>query len=241
MTSDNNVMKLALLVLGCFVCVTKQERYVWPFPIDPNHAVYKPLYYSDGLPAGYDVIKKSDGIQQNKDVIPRNPGALLLPQQNRFFVNANSIYLFTMTTTIKSTVTSTATTAAVVKCIPSTQLSATTACARRRRDTEEKVVIGNDDIVIKPDPPKPLETSVMSDDVPEAAPSVALPDIASSQRELETGEFADHQQRAAFTTTVSVTSLTTTFVFVATSITSTTSLGISAGLLCLPSGFTICA
>lgn len=37
----------------------------------------------------------------------------------------------------------------------STQLSATTACARRRRDTEEKVVIGNDDIGIKPDPPKP--------------------------------------------------------------------------------------
>ncbi|XP_057378718.1 uncharacterized protein LOC130700753 [Daphnia carinata] len=231
-------MKLALLVLGFFVCVSKQERYIWPFPIDPNHAVYKPLYYSDGLPAGYDVIKKSDGIQQ--DVIPRSPGSLL-PLQNRFFVNANSIYLFTTTTTIKSTVTSTATTAAVVKCIPSSQLSATTACARRRRETEEKVLIGNDDTAIKPDAPKPLETSVMADDVPADAPSATLPDIASSQRELESSEFSDHQQRAAFTTTVSVTSLTTTFVFVATSITSTTSLGISAGLLCLPSGFSICS
>ena len=57
-------MKLALLVLGCFVCVSKQERYIWPIPIDPNHAVYKPLYYSDGLPAGYDVIKKSDTTNQ---------------------------------------------------------------------------------------------------------------------------------------------------------------------------------
>jgi hypothetical protein len=53
-------MKLALLVLGCFVCASQQERYVWPFPIDPNQAAYKPLYYSDGLPAGYDVVKKSD-------------------------------------------------------------------------------------------------------------------------------------------------------------------------------------
>ncbi|KAI9563724.1 hypothetical protein GHT06_011188 [Daphnia sinensis] len=237
MTLDNNVMKLALLVLGCFVCVTKQERYIWPFPIDPKHAVYKPLYYSDGLPAGYDVIKKSDGIQQ--DVIPRSPAALL-PLQNRFFVNANSIYLFTTTTTIKSTVTSTATTAAVVKCIPSTQFSATTACGRRRRDTEEKVLIGNDDMAIKPDAPKPLETSVMSDDVPADASSAALPDIVSSQRELESSEFSDHQQRAAFTTTVSVTSLTTTFVFVATSLTTTTSLGASSGLLCLPSGYSIC-
>lgn len=134
-------MKLALLVLSCFVCVSKQERYIWPFPIHPNQAVYKPLYYGDGLPAGYDVVKKSDEInqvrfylkflykylrlttifhlwryKQNEGVIPRNAGALL-PQQNRFFVNANSIYLFTTTTTIKSTITSTATTAAVVKCI----------------------------------------------------------------------------------------------------------------------------
>ena len=53
-------MKLALLLLGCFVCVSKQERYIWPFPASPSQAVYKPLFYSDGLPAGYDVVRKAN-------------------------------------------------------------------------------------------------------------------------------------------------------------------------------------
>jgi hypothetical protein len=82
-----------------------------------------------------------------------------------------------------------------------------------------------------------LETSVMSDDVP--AP---VADIVSSQKEVEPSitDYSTYQQRAAFTTTVSATSYTTTFAFVATSITSTTSLGIASGLLCLPSGYVIC-
>jgi hypothetical protein len=84
-----------------------------------------------------------------------------------------------------------------------------------------------------------LETSVISDDVP-----AVMADIVSSQKEeaLEPliADDSTYQQRAAFTTTVSATSYTTTYAFVATSITSTTSLGIAAGLLCLPSGFVIC-
>lgn len=82
-----------------------------------------------------------------------------------------------------------------------------------------------------------LETSVMSDDVP--AP---VADIVSSQKEVEPSitDYSTYQQRAAFTTTVSATSYTTTYAFVATSITSTTSLGIAAGLLCLPTGYVIC-
>lgn len=172
-------MKLALLVLGCFVCVSKQERYIWPIPIDPNHAVYKPLYYSDGLPAGYDVIKKSDTtnqVQSHFKVLfavhliikilfesysqDEKQSAGLIPRNNapqRLFLNANSIYLFTTTTTLTSVVTSTATTAAVVKCIPSAQLSATTACARRRREVLNKLLVGDidDKIEIKPDLPKP--------------------------------------------------------------------------------------
>ncbi|XP_046450841.1 uncharacterized protein LOC124198839 [Daphnia pulex] len=229
-------MKLALLVLGCFVCASQQERFIWPFPIDPNQAAYKPLYYSDGLPAGYDVVKKSDvnpkDEKQSAEVIPRNNA----PQ--RLFLNANSIYLFTTTTTLTSVVTSTATTAAVVKCIPAAQFSATTACARRRRDVKNQLLVG-DEIEIKPDLPKPLETSVIADDVP-----AVMADIISSQKEeaLEPSiaDYSTYQQRAAFTTTVSATSYTTTYAFVATSITSTTSLGIAAGLLCLPSGFVIC-
>lgn len=57
-------MKLALLVLACFVCLSKQERYIWPLPIPANQAIYKPLFYSDGLPAGYDIVKKTTDEQQ---------------------------------------------------------------------------------------------------------------------------------------------------------------------------------
>lgn len=57
-------MKLALILLGCFVCVSKQERYIWPLPVSPKQAVYKPLFYGDGLPAGYDVIQQADDQHQ---------------------------------------------------------------------------------------------------------------------------------------------------------------------------------
>ena len=52
--------------------------------------------------------------------------------ENRFLVT-----LKTATSTVLSTVTSTMTTATVVKCIPSSQFSATAACARRRRGADE--------------------------------------------------------------------------------------------------------
>lgn len=58
-------MKLTLIILGCFVCVSKQERYIWPLPVSPSQAIYKPLFYGDGLPAGYDVVKKTEEEQVN--------------------------------------------------------------------------------------------------------------------------------------------------------------------------------
>lgn len=53
-------MKLALVVLSCFVCLSQQERYIWPFPFAPNQASFKPLFYGNGLPAGYDIMKHDD-------------------------------------------------------------------------------------------------------------------------------------------------------------------------------------
>ena len=70
---------------------------------------------------------------------------------------------------------------------------------------------------------------------------LAVPEIISSQKEapIELSPDGTYQQRA-LTTTVTSTATSTSFVFTATSLTSTVSIGISTGLLCLPTGYTIC-
>lgn len=53
-------MKFALLFFCCFVSISHQEveRYIAP----RNHprSLYVPLFYADGLPAGYDIIQNND-------------------------------------------------------------------------------------------------------------------------------------------------------------------------------------
>ena len=51
-------MKLTLLLVTCLVGVSYQQRYIWHVPYGPR-AHYTPLYYADGLPAGYDLIEPS--------------------------------------------------------------------------------------------------------------------------------------------------------------------------------------
>lgn len=240
-------MKLALVVLSCFVCLSQQERYIWPFPFAPNQASFKPLFYGNGLPAGYDIMKHDDS--QHADALARN-NAVRLPLQNRLFSNllTGGLYFFTTTTSIVSTVTSTLTTASVIKCVPSSQFASTTACGRRRRDAAiiaDLLVDTKEALAIKPDIPAPIETSAMVEHLSREFDSVpvATPDIVSSQKEEPTELSPDstfNQERAPFTTTVSVTTTTTTFVLKATSLTSTITLGASTGLLCLPSGYTLC-
>lgn len=71
---------------------------------------------------------------------------------------------------------------------------------------------------------------------------LASPEIVSSQKEEPTAlsPGVAYNPRA-FTTTKTSIAFVTTYQFVPTSITSTLSLGASTGLLCLPSGFSICA
>lgn len=65
--------------------------------------------------------------------------------QNKFLgglLPSSSIYLYTTTTTVVSTVVSTLTTPSTFKCIPPSQFSATanvTSCARRRREIESPI------------------------------------------------------------------------------------------------------
>ena len=54
-------MKFALVLLMGLVGLSRQDRYAWPIPygqaaINKVSHFYKPIFYADGFPAGYDII-----------------------------------------------------------------------------------------------------------------------------------------------------------------------------------------
>ena len=51
-------MKLTLIVLTCLVGVSRPERYIWPEAGAFTPAEYLPLFYANGVPAGYDVVRQ---------------------------------------------------------------------------------------------------------------------------------------------------------------------------------------
>lgn len=60
-------MKLALVILMAMVGLSCQDRYAWPIPhgqatVNKISHFYKPIFYADGFPAGYDII----GDNQNQ-------------------------------------------------------------------------------------------------------------------------------------------------------------------------------
>lgn len=71
---------------------------------------------------------------------------------------------------------------------------------------------------------------------------LATPEIISSQKE-EPSDLSNiaYNPRAGLTTTITSIAYTTSYQFKATALTSTITLGASTGLVCLPSGYTICA
>ena len=49
-------MKMILVLLFCLVGVTYQQRYIWPHQPTHAQAKYQPLFYANGVPAGYDIL-----------------------------------------------------------------------------------------------------------------------------------------------------------------------------------------
>jgi len=197
----------------------------------------------------------------NKKTNNAQPASLL--ERSNFFLPAaylSSLFslvpVTTITTTVSTTVTSTATVASVISCIGSSQFainaagtSSTSACigSRRRRN-----VIGStaEDIEeIKPSQIQALEVSV----APRSSRNVNKPEVLSSQESV--GEDEQQQpdfsrQKRKFSLALTVTSTFTSYSFTTTTLKKSFSLATSGapaanaagggGLLCLPSGYSIC-
>jgi len=194
-----------------------------------------PLFYADGQPAG--------NIDPSGEI---NLGGV--DTQNKFLgglLPSSSIYLYTTTTTVVSTIVSTLTTPSTFKCIPSSQFSATTnvtSCARRRREIESPIV---------PNQPLALEPSAITS-LPTAAEIKESGVQYHSQTNIESSQidsvapFMMQQQPLIrgilpnLISTVTAVSSVVSYSYVPATVKVTVSLGNAAGLLCLPSSYVIC-
>jgi len=229
-------MKLAIVFLlaSCLVGLSYQQRFIWSMPYAPRPHL-TPLFYSDGQPAG--------NIDPSGEI---NLGGV--DTQNKFLgglLPSSSIYLYTTTTTVVSTVVSTLTTPSTFKCIPPSQFSATanvTSCARRRREIESP---------IEPNQPLALEPSAITN-LPTAAEIKESGVQYHSQSNIESSlinnvsPFMMQQQPAIrgilpnLISTVTAVSSVVSYSYVPATVKATQSVGAASGLLCLPAGYIIC-
>ncbi|XP_032790806.2 uncharacterized protein LOC116927873 [Daphnia magna] len=250
-------MKLFLsILLFCFVSVSYQENNVRP-PVPyarQSRARYVPLFYANGVPAGYDFIDD----KKAEEILPRNN--INETPLGRLFNNIlNPISnLITRTSTITNTFVSTVTTATYTHCLPSTQFKIATAadpdadpvvvevrstapCARRRRDVAEFLAQADSEIDIHPAEPLPIETSAVIDTPSESREiQPAQTELLSSKSDelVENPEIRQGSNSNAATKLVTV--IATSFTFVAKTLTSTATLAAAEGLLCRPPGYAVC-
>ncbi|KAI9563723.1 hypothetical protein GHT06_011187 [Daphnia sinensis] len=248
-------MKLFLsILLFCFVSVSHQENYVRP-PVPyarQSRARYVPLFYSNGVPAGYDYIEDNKA----EEIVPRNN--INETPLGRLFNNILTPIsnLITRTSTITSTVLSTVTTATYTQCLPTGQFKiavvatpdadppvlevrSTAVCARRRRDVAEFLVKADSEIDIHPAEPLPIETSAVVDTPAELREIQPAPAEVLSSKSDELVENPEVRQGSNASIKL-VTVFTTSYTFVPKTLTSTATLAADGGLLCRPAGYAIC-
>ncbi|XP_057378712.1 uncharacterized protein LOC130700748 [Daphnia carinata] len=249
-------MKLLSVLLFCFVSVSHQENNVRP-PVPyarQSRARYVPLFYSNGVPAGYDFIDDNKA----EEILPRNN--INETPLGRLFNNILTPIsnLITRTSTITSTVVSTVTTATYTHCLPTeqfkiavpatttatpavTEVRSTAVCARRRRDVAEFLIKGDSDVDIHPAEPLPIEASAVVDtpsEMREIQPTQAELLSSKSDELVENPEVRQGLNANAATKLVTV--FTTSYTFVPKTLTVTATLAADEGLLCRPAGYALC-
>ncbi|XP_046642757.1 uncharacterized protein LOC124327803 [Daphnia pulicaria] len=206
-------MKLALILLVCFVGATYQQGYAWsPFYHYSPHLFFYNNYdqanrqFSDKSTLNIGTGYSDDEIDSSiPEIQARIPFGHTKKPQKKFFITSilpNSFFNFkpltitTLTSTVFSTITSTAVIATVQSCLPATMfftssgpsgfVTLTSACGRRRRDIDEsspRQITAEIGDSILPSVVSPLETSSV---VPELdGYNNVNPEITSSQTNIE--------------------------------------------------------
>ncbi|EFX71145.1 hypothetical protein DAPPUDRAFT_327500 [Daphnia pulex] len=232
---------LSFLLLG-LACLATGVRPPMPHARQAR-ARYVPLFYANGIPAGYDFFNDD---RKAEEILPRNN--INDTPLGRLFGNLLLPNLMTRTSTTTVVAVSTVTSAVYVTCIPKADFSvvaaanapapavlATTACARRRRHASELLAEAVD---IQPASPSAMETSAIPDSIPVAQDQ---PELLSSKSDQIADKAELRLGNAPVATTNWVTVSSIAYTFVPQTITSTKDLAGAAGLQCLPAGFLVCA
>ncbi|XP_057378715.1 uncharacterized protein LOC130700749 isoform X3 [Daphnia carinata] len=261
-------MKIALVLVVCFVSLTLQQNAFWSYP-GRRIPYYSMFNNQDDLPivaaldpAGHQPYPNNYGRQTEDGIEQRTLEGSNLYERLKSRAEARTFglnYLVSVilssltvstTSTTYTTTTSTITAGTVITCFTRTMFNSTTAC-RRKRDALlmiSEVLIGDSD-----DQDEPLGDEDEWDGELEPLPRekrdvdpALLITSSKTESDLHVNDVAPKQTESSVdgyfrqNRAIVTSSLTSYTVSYSTSTRTVTNIASASGLSCLPSGFTLC-